>query len=80
MLVLSRRENESIVIDGNIKITILGIRGSQIRLGIEAPKEVPICRSELIESGATSVMVGPLCYRRPLNLWRRPIGAGRYSL
>lgn len=59
MLVLSRKEDESIVIDGNIKVTILEIRGNQIRLGIEAPKNVPICRSELIESEAKSVVIGP---------------------
>jgi carbon storage regulator CsrA len=47
MLVLRRKENESVVIDGNIQVTILEIRGSQIRLGIEAPKDMPICRSEL---------------------------------
>jgi len=59
MLVLSRRKNESIVIDSNIEITILEIRGSQIRLGIEAPKDVPICRSELLASAARSVVIGP---------------------
>ena len=39
MLVLSRHKNEAIVIGGRIKITVLEIRGQQIRLGIEAPKE-----------------------------------------
>jgi carbon storage regulator len=47
MLVLTRRQGESIVIDGEIVVTILEIRGSQIRLGIEAPKEVPVLRAEL---------------------------------
>ena len=41
MLVLSRHENESIVIDGRIKITVVRISDDRIRLGIEAPKEVP---------------------------------------
>jgi carbon storage regulator CsrA len=47
MLVLSRKEGESVVIDGEIVVTILEIRGSQIRLGIEAPREVPVLRGEL---------------------------------
>ena len=42
MLVLSRHENEAIVIDGRIRVTVVEIRGNQIRLGIEAPKDV--CR------------------------------------
>jgi len=48
MLVLSRREGETIVIDGEITVTVVEIRGNQIRLGIEAPKDVPVCRSELL--------------------------------
>ena len=51
MLVLSRKENERIVIDGRITITVVKIRGNQIRLGIEAPQGVPIRREELIEMG-----------------------------
>ena len=48
MLVLSRKFNESIVIDGGIKITVVEICGNRIRLGIEAPKEVGIMCEELI--------------------------------
>jgi carbon storage regulator len=47
MLVLSRKKNESIVIDENIVITVVEIRGDKVRLGINAPKEVPIHRSEI---------------------------------
>jgi carbon storage regulator len=50
MLVLTRKANETIVIDGNIHIKVLSIRGSQIRLGIEAPDEVRIYREELCAS------------------------------
>jgi carbon storage regulator len=53
MLVLSRRRNESIVIDGRIKLTVIEVRGNQIRLGIEAPDEVRITRSELLGARAT---------------------------
>ena len=48
MLVLSRKTDESIVIDKRITVTVLEIQGSRIRLGIEAPKEIPVVREELI--------------------------------
>lgn len=47
MLVLSRRRNEQIVVDGSIVITVVEIRGDKVRLGIEAPREVPIHRREV---------------------------------
>ena len=47
MLVLSRKKNESIVIDENIVITVVEVRGDKVRLGIEAPKEIPIHRQEV---------------------------------
>jgi len=47
MLVLSRKKNESIVIDDNIVITVVEIRGDKVRLGIQAPREVPVHRSEI---------------------------------
>lgn len=48
MLVLTRRENESLVIGEDIKLTILAVKGGQVRVGIDAPKEVSIQRQELI--------------------------------
>lgn len=47
MLVLSRKRNESIVIDDTIVVTIVEIRGDKVRLGIQAPKDVPVHRSEV---------------------------------
>ena len=47
MLVLSRKKGERIVIDGNIVITVVDVRGDKVRLGIEAPRDVPIHRSEV---------------------------------
>lgn len=47
MLVLSRKKNESIVIDDTIIITVVEVRGDKVRLGIQAPKEVPVHRSEV---------------------------------
>jgi carbon storage regulator len=50
MLVLSRKKNESIVINDNIVITVVEIRGDKVRLGIEAPKDVPVHRQEVYEA------------------------------
>ncbi len=47
MLVLSRKKNESIVINDDITIVIVEIRGDKVRLGIEAPKEMVVLRDEL---------------------------------
>jgi carbon storage regulator len=49
MLVLSRKKNESIVIDGNITITLVEIRGDKVRLAINAPKDVAVHREEVYE-------------------------------
>ena len=49
MLVLSRKKNESIVIRDDIVITVVEVRGDKVRLGIEAPKEVPVHRREVYE-------------------------------
>ena len=50
MLVLSRQRDESIIIGDNIVITIVDIRGDKVRLGIDAPKEVPVHRQEVYEA------------------------------
>jgi len=47
MLVLSRKSNESIVIDGKIKVMIVAIQGHCVKLGIDAPSSVPVNRSEV---------------------------------
>mgnify|MGYP000549121347 FL=1 len=47
MLALSRKENESIMIGNDIKITILEVKGEQVKIGITAPKAVPIYREEV---------------------------------
>lgn len=50
MLVLSRKKNESIVIANDITIVVVEIRGDKVRLGIEAPKEVPVHRREVYDA------------------------------
>ena len=47
MLALSRKKNEALVINNNIEITILEIKGDQVKIGITAPKEVPVYRKEV---------------------------------
>lgn len=49
MLVLSRKKDESIVIDGKITITIVEVRGDKVRIGIDAPRDVTVHRQEIHE-------------------------------
>jgi carbon storage regulator len=50
MLVLSRKKDESIVINNDITIVVVEIRGDKVRLGVEAPKEVPVHRREVFDA------------------------------
>ncbi len=50
MLVLSRKKDESIVINNDITIVVIEIRGDKVRLGVEAPKEVPVHRREVFDA------------------------------
>ena len=50
MLVLSRQRDESIIIGDNIVLTVVDIRGDKVRLGIDAPKEIPVHRQEVYEA------------------------------
>lgn len=50
MLVLSRHRNESIMIGDDIVLTIIDIRGDKVRIGIEAPSDVPVHRQEVYEA------------------------------
>lgn len=47
MLALSRKKNEALIINNNIEITILEIKGEQVKIGINAPKEIPVYRKEV---------------------------------
>jgi carbon storage regulator len=57
MLVLSRKKNESIVINDDITIVVVEIRGDKVRLGVEAPKEVPVHRREVYDAIKRNEMV-----------------------
>ena len=74
MLVLSRKKNESIVINNDITVTVVEIRGDKVRLGIVAPKEVPVHRQEVYdaihgkaddEAAPTTVAVKPADAHEP---------------
>ncbi len=50
MLVLSRQKDESIIIGDNVEVTIVDVRGNKVRLGITAPKDVPVHRREVYDA------------------------------
>ena len=62
MLILTRKKNESIIIDGNIEIKIIELEDGKVRIGIEAPKEIEILRKEIYdrvqEENKSAVNVG----------------------
>lgn len=61
MLVLSRKQHEALVIDGDIRITVIEIKGDSVRLGIEAPKEVPVHRQEVFLRIQADALAGTAC-------------------
>jgi carbon storage regulator len=54
MLVLSRKPNESIIIDGNVTVSVLRVDNDNVRIGIEAPLEIPVMRKEIYEAIKTN--------------------------
>ncbi len=49
MLILTRKMGESLKIGEDIEVTVLGIKGNQVRIGVKAPREVPVHREEVLE-------------------------------
>lgn len=49
MLILTRRISESVIVGDNVKVTVLGVKGNQVRLGIDAPKNVSVHREEIYQ-------------------------------
>lgn len=59
MLVLTRKADEELVIDGQIRVRVLSINGGCVRLGISAPRSVPVIRSELLAKAPQAVRSTP---------------------
>ena len=62
MLILTRRVDESLVIGDNVTVTILGVKGNQVRIGVDAPRDVAVHREELAKKqgrGEESQSEGP---------------------
>ena len=49
MLILTRRVGETLMIGNNVTVTVLGVKGNQVRIGVNAPKDVPVHREEIFE-------------------------------
>jgi carbon storage regulator len=75
MLVLSRKKNESIIINNDITVTVVEIRGDKVRLGIVAPKEVPVHRQEVYEAihGKAAEPTPPVTANKPLDSTGRAV-------
>jgi carbon storage regulator len=71
MLVLSRKKNESVIINNDITVTVVEIRGDKVRLGIVAPKEVSVHRQEVYEAihgtRPASLDPAPVVVNKPLD-------------
>lgn len=54
MLILTRRVGESLIIGDDVTVSVLSVKGNQVRIGIDAPKDVNIVREELLKNGINS--------------------------
>ena len=58
MLVLTRRTNETLMVGDNVTVTVLGVKGNQVRIGVNAPREVAVHRGEIYERIKTEEQQG----------------------
>ena len=54
MLILTRKVGESVIIGKDVSITVLRVKGNQVRLGVNAPKDIPVQREEILQRAATA--------------------------
>lgn len=73
MLVLSRKPGESVVIGGNITVTVVEVRGNRVRLAFDAPHEVCILRGELVGDQSRLIQVDPDLESKPAE-WKESVG------
>ncbi|MBI3330019.1 MAG: carbon storage regulator CsrA [Nitrospinae bacterium] len=81
MLVLTRKAGESLILSHGIKITVIEIKGRQVRIGIEAPLSVTVHREELWEristENRTAAALSPLTLTSVKELWKRQQSASK---
>ncbi|MFO1511422.1 MAG: carbon storage regulator CsrA [Verrucomicrobiota bacterium] len=76
MLILSRKTNESIVIDGRIRVKIVRVEGDVVKLGVEAPADVPVHRQEVYEEIQRNNQEALTQGRPTLPQLSKPVGPG----
>ena len=67
MLILTRRVGETVMIGNDITVTVLGVKGNQVRVGVNAPKEVAVHREEIYERIKREEEAGGGALKRPLT-------------
>ncbi|HOJ52684.1 MAG TPA: carbon storage regulator CsrA [Syntrophales bacterium] len=77
MLILTRRLGEKVMIGDAVSITILEIRGNQVKIGIEAPREVPVHREEVYRLVKEQNELAAAVIMDPLSVWQRMGGKER---
>ena len=67
MLILTRRVGETLMIGGEVTVTVLGVKGNQVRVGINAPKDVPVHREEIFQRLQQADEIEPVLSDGPVD-------------